>query len=141
MKKIIITSFVSVVLLLLLSCSSEEVAKDSPYGSYIYRSYNFLGDLVGEGTIYLNEADSNRITGNWNIREIRYCTNCGKQFGTGYLEGYRKGDSIFVNLNPTDVDIDTWLIGKFEDGKYEGKWKWTSIDNFGYEGDFRAERQ
>jgi len=140
MKKLIIMLVSSVLFLLLISCSAGEGAGKSPYGSYIYRSYNFLGDLVGEGTIYVNEADSGKVTGNWNIRQIRFCPNCGKQFGTGYLEGYIEDDSMFVNLNPTDVDINTMLVGKLEDGEFSGAWRWTNLQKFGFEGIFEATR-
>ncbi|GBD88462.1 hypothetical protein BMS3Abin03_02398 [bacterium BMS3Abin03] len=140
MKKLIIILVSSVLFLLLISCTAGESAGKSPYGSYIYRSYNFLGDLVGDGTIYVNEADSGKVTGNWSIRQIRSCPDCGKQFGSGYLEGYIENDSMFVNLNPTDVEINTMLIGKIKDGKFSGIWRWTDIQNFGFEGTFEATR-
>ena len=140
MKKLFLILTSSAIVLLLISCSSSLPAGKSPYGSYIYRSYNFLGDLVGEGSIYINQADSNKVTGNWNIREIRPCPNCGKQFGTGYLEGHIENDSMFINLNPTDVEINTMLVGKIEDGEFSGAWKWVNLQKFGFEGTFEATR-
>jgi hypothetical protein len=127
-------------ILLFLSCSSQEIAGEFPYGSYSYRSYNFLGDLVGDGTLYINNADSTAITGNWNIREVRECLNCGAQFGSGFLMGFVENDTLRINLNPDDTNIDTKLIGKFGDGIFDGKWQWTNREGFGFSGTFKAVR-
>ncbi len=123
---------------LLSSCSSRDASESFPYGSYHYRSYNFLGDLVGDGTIYINKSDSNTVTGNWNIREVRHCRNCGKQFGSGYLEGYIENDTMVVNLNPNETEIDTELIGVLTDEEFSGDWRWINEEGFGFSGQFTA---
>ena len=125
-------------LFLLGSCSSREVQESFPYGSYQYRSYNFLGSLVGEGTIYISKSDSNMVTGNWSIREIVSCPNCGKQFGNGYLEGYIENDTLVVNLNPNETQIDTKLVGVLIDNEFSGDWRWTNRQGFGFSGKFTA---
>ena len=140
MRKILAGIAISSVLLLLGSCSSRDVSGSSPYGSYHYRSYNFLGSLVGEGTIYINKSDSNLVTGNWSIREIVSCPNCGKQFGNGYLEGYIDTDTLVVNLNPDETQIDTKLIGVFVDNEFSGDWRWINRQGFGFSGKFTAFR-
>ena len=140
MRKILAGIAISSVLLLLGSCSSRDVSESSPYGSYHYRSYNFLGSLVGEGTIYINKSDSNVVTGNWSIREIVNCPNCGRQFGNGYLEGYIENDTMVVNLNPNETEIDTKLIGVFIDNEFSGDWRWTNLQGFGFSGKFTAFR-
>lgn len=140
MRKILAGIAISSLLLLLGSCSSQVVSDSSPYGSYLYRSYNFLGSLVGEGTIYINKSDSNMVTGNWSIREIVNCPNCGKQFGNGYLEGYIENDTMVVNLNPDETEIDTKLIGVFIDNEFSGDWRWTNLQGFGFRGKFTAFR-
>lgn len=139
-KKVLISVAVLFILLLALSCSSNEISRAFPYGSYSYRSYNFLGDLVGEGSLYISEVDSNTFTGNWQIREVRKCLNCGAQFGSGFLTGYVENDSMYINLNPEITEIDTRLIGVVADSVYRGDWRWTNQAGFGFSGTFEAER-
>jgi len=138
MKKTFAALAIFATIFLFDSCSSGNAGELFPYGSYHYRSYNFLGDLVGDGTIYLNKSDSNMVTGNWNIREVRPCQNCGKQFGGGYLEGYIENDTLIVNLNPNDNDIDTKLIGVLANGEFSGDWSWVNRAGFGFSGQFTA---
>jgi len=128
-------------LFLFLSCSSSQTSEQYPYGSYLYRSYNFLGDLVGEGTLYISEPDSNGIMGNWSIRKVRECNNCGAQFGSGIFIGTMEEDLMRINLNPDNVEIDTELIGEFGSGSFNGEWKWTDQAGFGFSGTFKAARQ
>jgi len=132
---------ISIFLFLFLSCSSSQTSEQYPYGSYLYRSYNFLGDLVGEGTLYISEPDSNGVMGNWNIRKVRECNNCGAQFGSGIFVGTLKDDLMRINLNPDNVEIDTELIGEFGSGSFDGAWKWLNQEGFGYSGTFKASRQ
>ena len=138
MKKIFASLAILGMIFLADSCSTREVSESFPYGSYHYRSYNFVGDLVGEGSIYINKSDSNMVTGNWNIRQMTLCLNCGKQFGSGYLEGYIENDSLVVNLNPTDIEIDTKLIGVLGDEEISGDWRWIDRKGFGFSGQFTA---
>jgi len=49
MKVKIFIAAISTLLLLILSCTSSQTNEQFPYGSYSYRSFNFLGELVGEG--------------------------------------------------------------------------------------------
>jgi hypothetical protein len=140
MKKISASLAIFVLIFLIQSCSTREVSESFPYGSFHYRSYNFLGDLVGDGTIYISKSDSNMVTGNWSIRQVKLCLNCGKQFGSGYLEGYIENDTLVVNLNPTDVDIDTKLIGVLGDEEFSGDWRWLDREGFGFSGKFTAIR-
>ena len=140
MRKLQIVPSIAIMVLFFLSCSSQNPEGEHPYGNYFYRSYSFLGDLVGEGTLYINQADSTSITGNWNIREVRECLNCGAQFGSGFLIGNVEDDTLRINLNPDNIDIDTELIGEFGDGTFNGKWKWTDRAGFGFSGTFKANR-
>jgi hypothetical protein len=140
MKKTLAGLAIFAIILFFDSCSTQEVSESFPYGSYHYRSYNFVGDLVGEGSIYINKSDSNMVTGNWNIRQITLCLNCGKQFGSGYLEGYIENDTLVVNLNPTDIEIDTKLIGVLSDEEFSGDWRWIDRQGFGFSGQFTAIR-
>ena len=138
MKKILAGISILLLLLLLNSCATSNVYQSFPYGSYQYRSYNFVGDLVGEGTLYVDQSDSNSLTGNWNIRKVRDCKNCGAQFGSGFLTGYIEDDKMYINLNPDIVDIDTKLIGVIADGEFIGDWRWSNQAGFGFSGTFKA---
>ncbi len=140
MKMTFVGLAIFTMIFLLSSCSSRDASESFPYGSHHYRSYNFLGDLVGEGIIYINKSDSNTVTGNWNIREVRLCRNCGKQFGSGYLEGYIENDTLVVNLNPNETEIDTKLIGVLTDDEFSGDWRWIDRQGFGFSGQFTAIR-
>jgi hypothetical protein len=140
MKKIFAGLAIFGMIFLFNTCSSGDVSESFPYGSYHYSSYNFLGVLVGEGSIYINKSDSNMVKGNWNIRQVTLCLNCGKQFGSGYLEGYIENDTMVVNLNPTDVEIDTKLIGVLSDEEISGDWRWVDRQGFGFSGKFTAIR-
>ena len=141
MKLKILIVAIQVLIFMIISCSSSHTEEHFPYGSYLYRSYNFLGNLVGEGTLYINPPDSNGVMGNWQIRKVRECNNCGAQFGSGILIGTLENDTLRVNLNPDDIYIDTELIGEFVNGNYNGKWKWVNQEGFGYSGTFTSSRQ
>ena len=138
MKKALAGLLTFLLLFLLNNCSASNVNQKFPYGNYQYRSYNFLGDLVGEGTLYVDQSGSNEFTGNWNIRMVRDCRNCGAQFGSGFLTGHIENDTMYINLNPDDTEIDTYLVGLLNDGEYNGDWRWVSEEGFGYYGTFEA---
>lgn len=140
MKKVLSIIAVFSVFISLVSCSSRETNEPFPYGSYLYRSYNFVGELVGEGTLYVNESDSGMVAGNWNIREMRDCPNCGAQFGSGFLTGYIENDTMYINLNPDETEIDTKLIGLISGNEFNGDWRWTDRAGFGFSGTFTAVR-
>lgn len=138
MKKIITGLATFTAFIFIQFCSTGEISESHPYGIYHYRSYNFLGDIVGEGTIYINRSDSNMVTGNWNIRQLKFCLNCGRQFGSGYLEGYIDHDTIVVNLNPLNTEIDTKLTGVIDNEEISGDWRWVDRQGFGFSGKFTA---
>ena len=140
MRKILSSIALFSMIFFIDSCSLKDVSESFPYGSFHFRSYNFLGDLVGDGTIYINKSDSIFVTGNWNIREVAFCLNCGRQFGSGYLEGYIENDTMVVNLNPNDIEIDTKLIGVLGENEYSGDWRWKDRQGFGFSGTFTAIR-
>jgi hypothetical protein len=53
---------------------------------------------------------------------------------------YKENDTLVVNLNPTDVDIDTKLIGVLGDEEFSGDWRWLDREGFGFSGKFTAIR-
>ena len=135
LKAIVILFGISI---LLLSCSSQEVVEKFPYGSYSYRSYDIVGNLIGDGSLTIVKLDSVTLEGNWSIRNVHNCINCGTQFGGGYLTGDIKGDSIFVNLNPDNPENYTELVGKLENGFITGDWQWFKLIVTSNRGTFTA---
>ena len=138
MKILIVTA--SILFFTFLSCSSGRISEPFPYGSYSYKSYNFLGGLVGEGTVYISQPDSNIITGNWRIRRVSRGIYSTAQFGDGFLIGYMENDTMRINLNPDDTDIDSELIGEFGDGSFKGDWKLNKKGGLSLSGTFKAVR-
>lgn len=137
-KRFILLS--SFIFILSVSCSMKETTKEFPYGSYTYRSYNITGELIGDGTLYINEVDSNKIEGNWSIRNIKNCTVCGPQYGSGFLTGRIEQDSIFINLNPNTPQNYVKLAGIIGDGSFAGEWTWYELIVNSNRGTFRAIR-
>lgn len=140
MKKPGIIFLMAALMLAFFSCSSQKASGGFPYGSYSYRSYNLLGDLVGDGTLYISRTDSNLVEGNWAIRNVRNCFVCGPQYGQGYFTGRIENDSLFINLNPDKPENYVELYGKFDDGNFSGEWRWFELIINSNRGTFKAEK-
>ena len=140
MKKIKIFLILLGLPVLLWSCSSGESTGLTELGNYSYRSYDIVGNLVGEGSIYISKTDSGTIEGNWSIRNVHNCSTCGTQFGSGYLTGQIKDDSIYINLNPDYPESYTELTGKLQNGNMSGEWLWTNLIIASNRGTFKAEK-
>jgi len=138
MKKINIILVLLGISILLLSCSSGEMAGTSELGNYSYRSYDIVGNLIGEGSLYIVKTDSETVEGNWSIRNVHNCFTCGTQFGGGYLMGEIKKDSIFINLNPDNPEDYTELVGKLEADTISGDWQWFRLITASNRGTFEA---
>ena len=123
-----------------LSCSTQESSAEFPFGNYIYRSFNIAGELIGDGTLYINQLDSNKVEGNWSIRNVRNCIVCGPQYGSGYLSGRIENDSMFINLNPNTPQNYVELIGEIKDNAFVGDWRWFESVVNSNRGTFRAVR-
>jgi len=117
-----------VVLFILLSqifsCTSDKVTEDLLSGSYSYRSFNIAGELIGDGTFFIRNLDSNFFEGNWSIRNIRNCIVCGPQYGSGFLTGEIITDSIYINLNPNTPQNYVELVGNINGDTLSGDWHW-----------------
>ena len=140
MKKIFVIASIIFISALLTSCSSGEKAGIIELGNYSFRSYDIVGNLVGQGSIYLTKTDSGTVEGNWSIRNVHNCLSCGSQFGSGYLMGQIKNDSIYLNLNPDYPESCTTLSGKLNSGKIYGEWLWTNLIVASNRGTFKAEK-
>ena len=137
MKIFIVTA--SILLFTFLSCSTQNVTEHNPYGGYNYESRNMSGDLVSEGSLYISRENSNKIKGNWSLTIHTDCLKCGDR--SGFLIGSIRNDSIFINLDPSDVKLSTVIVGKFDGENFAGDWEWTSHTGFFANGTFEAVRQ
>jgi hypothetical protein len=134
-RSIMLSTFMA---LIFISCSIQETTKEFPYGSYSYRSFNIAGELIGDGTLFISEVDSNDIEGNWSIRNVKNCNVCGPQFGSGFLTGHIEKDSVFINLNPNTPQNYVKLVGEITDGSFSGEWRWFELIVNSNRGSFRA---
>jgi hypothetical protein len=127
--------------LVFVSCSTQNVTNKFPYGNYSYQSFNIVGEVVGEGSLYISKVDSNFIEGNWSIRNIKNCVVCGPQYGSGYFTGRIDNDSIYVNLNPDNPENYVELVGEIKDESFSGDWRWFELVLNSNRGTFKAVRQ
>jgi len=140
MKNYLMLSAISL-MLIFSSCSTQTIPNKFPYGSYAYTSFNIAGEIVGEGTIFIRDVDSNIVEGNWSIRNIKNCYVCGPQYGGGYLNGHIEKDSVYINLNPNTPQNYVELVGEIKDGNFYGDWRWFELIVNSNRGTFKAIRQ
>lgn len=120
------------------SCSTRKVADEFPYGGYAYRGFNIVGELIGDGTLFISTVDSNIIEGNWSIRNIRNCVVCGPQYGSGFLTGRIENDSVYINLNPNNPENYVELVGIVRNDTLSGDWRWFEQIVNSNRGSFKA---
>lgn len=140
MKKLPII-FIVILISTFFSCSTHKVADEFPYGSYSYQSFNIVGELIGDGSLFISNVDSNIIEGNWSIRNIRNCIVCGPQYGSGYLTGRIENDSVYVNLNPNNPENYVELVGKADGNNFSGDWRWFKLIVNSNRGTFEAVKE
>ena len=135
-----IIMFGVILISIFFSCSTQKVADEFPYGSYSYKSFNIVGELIGDGTLFISRVDSNIIEGNWSISNVRNCVVCGPQYGSGYLTGRIENDSVYINLNPNNPENYVELVGEIKDQTFSGDWRWFEPVVNSNRGSFRAVR-
>ncbi len=138
MKKTLIFFLFAGILTILQSCSAGKNSEPFPYGSFSYKSFNIVGELIGEGSLYISKVDSNLIEGNWSIRDIKNCTVCGPQYGLGFFTGRIYGDSMYINLNPDNPENYVELVGELSNGTFSGDWRWFKTVIASNRGTFKA---
>jgi hypothetical protein len=141
MKRISLIYYIIPVTAFLISCSSGVAIKEYPYGKYSFRSFTFYGELIGEGSLYINKTDSGSFDGNWSVRKIKECVVCGPQFGGGFLTGQIEGDSVYINLNPDTPQNYVELTGRLHGDYFSGDWTWFELIVNSNRGTFEAVRE
>ena len=140
MIRLQIVTLNAILFLFFLSCSSQNAVGKYPHGSYSFKSFNIVGELVGDGTIYISKVDSNLIEGNWAIRDVRNCNVCGPQYGNGFFTGRIDNDSLFINLNPDNPENYVELAGELNEEAFTGDWRWYELVVNSNRGTFKAVR-
>lgn len=139
MKKHLVI-FIVILTSTFFSCSTNKVTDEFPYGGYSYQSFNIVGELVGDGSLFISKVDSNIIEGNWSILNIRNCAVCGPQYGSGYLTGRIESDSVYINLNPNNPENYVELVGIVRNDTLSGDWRWFELVLNSNRGSFKAVR-
>ncbi|MCW8803829.1 MAG: hypothetical protein OQK57_05465, partial [Ignavibacteriaceae bacterium] len=123
------------------ACSTGEVTEKFPNVRYSFRSFTFLGEMVGDGSLYISKTDSVSFEGNWSIRDVKGCVVCGPQFGGGFLTGRREGDSVYFNLNPDNPENYVELVGTVDGENFSGDWRWFKLILNSNRGTFEAVKE
>ena len=94
---------------------------------YDYKGFDTNGVLQVSGVITLRLDDTVKIKGDWKLQVLNRdkLKEAGPQDGSGKISGQFKEDTIFLNLNPDQVQDNIYLDGKVTDAKYseiKGKW-------------------
>jgi hypothetical protein len=141
MKARLVLTFSTPLITFLIACSTGVVTEKFPNGKYSFRSFTFLGEMVGDGSLYISKTDSVSFEGNWSIRNIKGCVVCGPQFGGGFLTGRTKGDSVFIDLNPDNPENYVELVGKVNGEYFSGDWRWFKLIVNSNRGTFEAVKE
>lgn len=141
MKMSPILTFFALLITFFVACSTREVAEKFPNGKYSFRSFTFLGEIVGDGSFYISKTDSVSFEGNWSIRDLKGCVVCGPQFGSGFLTGRKEGDSVFINLNPNNPENYVELVGTADGENFSGDWRWFNLIINSNRGTFKAVKE
>jgi len=109
--------------------------------SYTYCAFDTFGTALVRGVMFLAIDDSDRVTGLWDLRRIGTGpTMIGPQVGTGRLEGFREGATIWMNLNPQYADNNVMLFGTIRGSGIYGTWEYIGFPGVLSRGRFRALR-
>jgi hypothetical protein len=141
MKTRLVMTFFNLLITFLMACSTGETTEKFPDGKYSFRSFIFLGEMVGEGSLYIRKTDTVSFDGNWSIRDVKGCVGCGPQFGGGFLTGRIVGDSVYINLNPNNPENYVELLGTVESENFSGDWRWFKLIVNSNRGTFEAVKE
>lgn len=132
----------------LFGCDSADFRDEA---GYRYASFDEAGDELVTGSLRLEYEDTEdaqypvRITGTWDLRQIKEGEQPGPQVGEGNLQGSVSADGeVWINLNPDWEDNNVTLEGHFENGhmgNVEGRWIYSTFVGGINGGRFEAERR
>ena len=135
-------------LLLMSGCDGMNAEGD---GMYRYTAFDEAGAVLVRGTLRLDfvEADEAefpvRITGSWDLEQVRDEATVGPQVGEGRLQGSVDAEgTLWISLNPQMADNNVFLSGSFEEersGDLQGRWMYSTFVGPTSEGPFTATRR
>lgn len=136
------------VLLLVGGCDSTDSTEG---GTYKYTAFDDEDDVLVSGLLRLEYEDTGdaqypiRITGAWDLKQIKEAAHVGPQVGKGGLQGSINADGdVWINLNPDWNDNNITLHGRFADKGFsdvEGTWVYSTFAGGINSGRFGAENR
>lgn len=132
-------------LLLCFACSSGPAAPAGLRdGRLDYRGYSPSGEQVLKGSIQLEFHDDTTVTGSWSIAWVAGADTTlavGPQVGSGALVGSRRGDTLWIELNPHYADNNVGLRAVATRSGWRGEWMWSGLPGLMSQGRFSATRR
>jgi hypothetical protein len=99
-------------------------------GGYHYSAGSATGQPLLSGHLELEFTDDSTLRGTWVIGWVPGADTTvavGPQVGSGDLVGSRRGDTLLVQLNPTNADNNVALQAVLGADGYTGRWEWITI--------------
>ena len=111
-----------------ISCTKDtSPLTNIPEGAYEYQSFDTSGVQIITGWIKTDFADSNNLTGTWDLSKIGDPPNIGHQVGEGKLNGSVDNLNFWINLNPGVADDNVILNGVIVGNAIEGNWYYSTF--------------
>lgn len=118
---------------------------DAPLGKYSFIVYDKTGYKAAEGQLTITQFRHSAVIGDWRLKfyesnEPRFKSFSGQQ-GESEFTGRYEGKSISMNLNPISISNYDFLVGKFDDNKILGEYRFCSVNGCNPIGTFEAVRK
>lgn len=115
---------------LLIACSGAPAEGTGPLpGSFHYTALDTMGHALLAGQVVFTFPDDSTLTGRWTIAWLPGADTTipvGPQVGSGVLVGTSRGDTLLVQLNPTNADHNVALLAVPAADGYSGQWQWIT---------------
>ena len=105
-----------------------------------YTGYANDGSVIVRGFLMIFVSDPGTVRGRWQLRAIGDTLRIGPQHGEGTLVGALHDGLLNINLNPSNVDNNVLLSGRFDRERYVGRWSWVGFAGVLNSGTFEAVR-
>jgi len=133
-------SLIFIYALALVSCeANNSITGTRDSGQYTYQAYDSLGTLIVSGVLSMNLADTDQVSGSWQMSNLNNRQDIGPQTGSGKLSGTLNDSQLVIDLNPDFRDNNVILSAMNSSGSFEGKWTWISFIGPTNWGTFKAE--
>jgi hypothetical protein len=110
-------------------------------GMYRYASYDSSRTLLVQGWFTMDLTNPDSVTGEWHFTPVGSPQGIGPQTGDGKLVGSFVDATLWIELQPEYRDNNLELAGMVLDGRYAGRWMWTSFRGLTNAGFFEATRK